>query len=107
MISRLANEPKAIYIKLVTPEEVTMAKKEETKKAPAKAEISYDAIITAFETRFDYQAARIMAEEALLKAGLEQKDKFTPEEVKKVADVVTSLDDRTTSVIEGLNGLIG
>ena len=84
-----------------------MAKaKEDTKKALEKAEITHDAVIAAFETRYDYQAARTMAEEALVKAGLGKKDKYGVADIKNLADVVTTMDERTTTIIEALNALI-
>ena len=80
--------------------------KTDAKKASGKAEITFDAVITAFETRYDYQSARIMAEEALTKAGLDKNAKYGTEDIKKLSDVVTNLDERTTTIIEALNALI-
>jgi len=80
--------------------------KAEPKKAPAKKDIAYDSIIAIFESRFDYQAARTMANNAIESAGLERKKAFPADEVKKLIDVVPLLDIRTTSIIEGLNALL-
>ncbi len=94
-----------------------MAKKDDTKevktpkadanKANVGKDVDYNTLITIFETRFDYQAARVVVENALGAAGLEKKNKYKAEEIKKLVDVVPSLDVRTTSIIEGLNALIG
>ena len=94
-----------------------MAKKEDTKdtkalkaatpKADVGKGVDYDTLVAIFETRFDFQAARVVMADALSAAGLEKKDKYKTEELKKLVDVVPSLDVRTTSIIEGLNELIG
>lgn len=99
----------------------TKEQKTESKKAPEKKDttekitskptvkakaISYDTIVKTFESRFDYQAARTMTDNALTAAGIEKKDKYQADELKKLVDVIPLLDVRTTTIIEGLNALL-
>lgn len=77
------------------------------KKQSAPKNWAYNTIIQIFENRFDYQAARTMTNNALEAAGLEKKNKYQADELKKMIDVIPLLDVRTTTIIEGLNALLG
>ncbi len=69
------------------------------------ADVSHAAVITAFQTRYDYQSARNVLAAALKDSGLGEKDKYDAGDLTKIGEALSALGERgTEGVLEAASG---
>ena len=63
---------------------------------------TYDKILAAMEARYDHQSARIVLSEALHKAGLSDKKRFEPKEIKELTKALAEVGQHMEAVLAAL-----
>lgn len=58
----------------------------------------FDQLVSTLQVRFDYQSARIMAREALARAGLSEKSDYSADELQKFVDGLNAVSNNLSRV---------